>query len=81
MDNADAWAEARAAAALNAIVIKIVYPDRDDRFIEIPRTPKNEALGLDLYDGATITSLSPEPIPFEALGIALPTKNHAGAPT
>lgn len=77
----DAWAEARAAAAPNAIVIRIVYPEREDRFIEIPRTEENVAAALDLYDGGTITSLSPAPIPFEALGVPLPTKNHAGPPT
>lgn len=81
MADLDPWAEARAAAQPNAIVVKIVYPQRVEFFIEIPRTKANLEAGIDLYDGATVTSHSPTPLPLEATGTALPSgADHAGAP-
>jgi hypothetical protein len=48
----DPWAGARAAAAPGAIVMRVMYP-AVEFFLEIPRTDKALAAGLDLYDGAT----------------------------
>lgn len=75
----DPWVAARAEAALNAIVFKHVDLIKGEEcFVEIPRTDKAVAAGLDLYDGATIKYFSPQPHVSET-NIVL-ADDHAGAP-
>lgn len=77
----DPWVEARKAATPGAILIRVILTDKtiQQAFVEIPRTPKNVAAGLDMQDGTTYFNRADYTIDQRAADLMW-QPDHAGAP-